>query len=89
MVEVLDGLISVHFKMHNLHIRIDECLKIPILHGFWCHLVTWFHIQVVQLDLQEVGRILYVEEVVPAQAERDPGRDHSQQVLQHRPIERQ
>ena len=56
---------------------------------FWCHLVTRFNIQVVELDLEEVGRILDVEEVVPAKAQRDPGRDHCQQVLQHCPIERQ
>ena len=56
---------------------------------FICHLVTGFNVQVVELDLQEVGGILDVEEVVSAEAQGHPGRDHRQQVLQHCPVERQ
>ena len=87
MVEVLDGLITVYFKMHNLKAHLNY-LKFS-LQICWRHLVTGFNVQVVELDLQEVGGILDVEEVVPAEAQRHPGRDHRQQVLQHRPIERQ
>ena len=65
-------------------------MSLKSLQKIFCrHLVTRFNIQVVELDLEEVGRILDVEEVVPAEAQRDPGRDHGQQVLQHCPIEGQ
>ena len=87
MVEVLDGLITVYFEMHNLKAHLNV-FKFS-LQICWRHLVTGFNVQVVELDLEEVSRILDVKEVVPAEAQRDPGRDHCQQVLQHCPIERQ
>ena len=66
-----------------------DVFKIPIKYGFQCHLVAWFNIQVVKLDLQEVCCILDIEEIFSAEAQRNPRGDHRQQVLQHRPIERQ
>ena len=53
------------------------------------NLIALLHPEVGQLDLEEVGSILDVEEVLPDQAEGHPGRQHRQQVLQHSAAERQ
>jgi len=42
------------------------------------HLIARLHLQVGQLDLEEVGGILHVQEVLPVQAEGDPRREHRQ-----------
>ena len=53
------------------------------------YLVAGLDIQVAEFDLEEVGGVLDVEEVVPAETHGNPGGDHRQQVLQHGPVERQ
>ena len=53
------------------------------------NLIALLDPEVGQLDLEEVGGILDVEEVLPHQAEGHPGGQNRQQVLQHRAAERQ
>ena len=53
------------------------------------NLIALLDPEVGQLDLEEVGGILDVEEVLPDQAEGHPGGQYRQQVLQHRAAERQ
>ena len=53
------------------------------------NLIALLDPEVGQLDLKEVGGILDVEQVLPHQAEGDPGGQHRQQVLQHGAAERQ
>ena len=53
------------------------------------YLVAGLDIQVAEFDLEKVGGVLHVEEVVPAETHGNPGGDHRQQVLQHGPVERQ
>ena len=53
------------------------------------YLVAGLDIQVAEFDLEKVGGVLDVEEVVPAETHGNPGGDHRQQVLQHGPVERQ
>ena len=53
------------------------------------YLVARLDIQVAEFDLKKVGRVLHIEEVVPAETHGHPGGDHRQHVLQHGPVERQ
>ena len=71
--------------MNNLN---TSCAK-SVIKSKKKYLVAGLDIQVAKFDLEKVGRILHVEEVVPAETHGNPGGDHRQQVLQDGPVERQ
>ena len=72
--------------MNNLN---TSCAKSVIKSKKKNYLVAGLDIQVAEFDLEKVGGILDVEEVVPAKTHGNPGGDHRQQVLQYGPVERQ